>query len=55
MHLPLKSSDCQLAMRDLSGTFKTNPAYDLHRERPQFIDHLEDDTNPDLIPNQYGK
>lgn len=54
----IKPSDCQLdpPVRDLSGTFKPNPANDSHREtRPQFMDPLDDDKDPDVIPNQYGE
>ncbi|KAG4077787.1 hypothetical protein HA402_011216 [Bradysia odoriphaga] len=56
IQLPEKLSDCQLnpPVRDPSGTLKSNPANDLHRERPQFME-LDDDTDPDVIPNQYER
>lgn len=57
--LPLKPSDCQLDpplhTRHPSGTSKTIVSGDLHRQSPQFMDPLDDDTDPDVIPNQYGK
>lgn len=57
--LPVKPSDCQLDLpihaRDPSRTLKPIVADDLHKQSLQFMDPLDDDTDPDVIPNQYGK
>lgn len=52
--LPIKSTDCQLEqpihVRNPSGASNPIITGDLHRQSP-----LDDDTDPDVIPNQYGK
>lgn len=57
--LSVKLPDCQLDppshTRNPSGATKPVVAGDLHRQSPQFMDPLDDDTDPDVIPNQYGK
>ncbi|KAJ6637898.1 Nephrin, partial [Pseudolycoriella hygida] len=55
--LIIKTSDCQLdpplQARSLSGISKSIEAGDIHRRDPKFADPFDDDTDPDVIPNQY--
>lgn len=55
-HHLVNSSHCQsqppLRIRSPNEIIKPN---DLHRQSPQFMDPLDDDTDPDVIPNQYGE